>query len=116
MIFKDYYLRFTTEAAAMTLLEEAGLIQSHQAELDEEGNILSPAGHHPTEGVTIHYVGTIREGGEWDEEGNVVVEPTVIDGWHVNLRLREPLTPEQEAALDGLILDPVPTSPAVVFG
>ena len=113
---KDYYLKFLTEAAAMALLEEAGLIASHQAELDDEGNVMSPAGHHPTEGVTIHYVGVIREGGEWDEEGNVVVEPTVLDGWHVNVRLREELTEEQAATLDEWILDPAPTSPAVVFG
>ena len=25
-------------------------------------------------------------GGEWDEDGNEVVPPTTLDGWHVNYR------------------------------
>ena len=24
------------------------------------------------------------EGGEWDDDGNVITEPTALDGWHVN--------------------------------
>ena len=34
----------------------------------------------------IDVVGTITRGGEYDPEtGDVIVAPTVLDGWHVNL-------------------------------
>lgn len=32
-------------------------------------------------------VGIILRGGEWDSEGNELVPPTVVEGWHVNLCL-----------------------------
>ena len=37
----------------------------------------------------IDVIGTIYEGGQWDEEGNEIVAPTKLDGWHVNVRLSE---------------------------
>ena len=33
----------------------------------------------------IDVIGLIYEGGEYDSEGNVIVAPVAIDGWHVNL-------------------------------
>ena len=106
--FTDLYLRADSEQAANDALAAAGLHEfvSHG---DYEGFV-------PAEGVTLHTVGTLYEGGTFDENGDVLEPPVAMDGWHVNVRLREPLTPEQEAALDGLILDPAPTFPAVVFG
>ena len=46
----------------------------------------------------IDVIGFIYEGGQWDEEGNEIVAPTQLDGWHVNVRLvdgedAEPLLP-----------------------
>jgi hypothetical protein len=32
----------------------------------------------------IDVVGTITQGGEYDDEGAVIVAPTVLPGWHVN--------------------------------
>jgi hypothetical protein len=37
-----------------------------------------------THGHAIDVVGTITRGGEYDEDGKVLVAPTVLDGWHVN--------------------------------
>lgn len=61
----DLYLKFPDEATANNLLFT-----------DEQPN------YH-----NIDIIGLISEGGEWDEEGNEIVAPTVIDGWHVNVRL-----------------------------
>ena len=36
----------------------------------------------PTEKFDV--VGSITRGGEWDDEGNVITEPTSLDGFHVN--------------------------------
>ena len=32
----------------------------------------------------IDVVGIITEGGKWDDEGNELVAPTVLSGWHIN--------------------------------
>ena len=29
-------------------------------------------------------IGQISRGGEWDDEGNVITPPEVLDGWHLN--------------------------------
>ena len=43
---------------------------------DDEGNITVP---------NIDVIGTIYEGGEYDEEGNVITPPQAIPGYHVNM-------------------------------
>ena len=48
---------------------------------DEEGNEILIQYTHDR---AIDVIGTITEGGEWDNEGNVITEPTVLSGWHVN--------------------------------
>lgn len=68
--------RFLDEATGMAALDTAGLLQE-----DEDGNkrpIL--ASHHHA----LSVIGTIQQGGEWDEEGNVITPPEVLPGWHVN--------------------------------
>ena len=102
-IFHDYFLKCESQEQANTLLESAGL------------QVASDDGYSPTDGVSIYHVGVIQEGGEWDEEGNEIVAPTVLDGWHVNLRLREALTEEQIATL-GAETFAKPNSPVAVFG
>ena len=37
-----------------------------------------------THGHAIDVVGTITRGGEYDEDGKVLVKPTVLPGFHVN--------------------------------
>jgi len=65
-----HYLRFPDEATAITVLadyrteDDTWITASHQHALD--------------------VIGTISRGGEWDEEGNVITPPEVLDGWHLN--------------------------------
>jgi hypothetical protein len=65
--------RFPTRTQFRTLAEAEGLIT-------EEGELIT-ASHT----FAIDEVGTITRGGEYDPEtGEVIVAPTVLDGWHVN--------------------------------
>lgn len=64
--------RFPNEATAKVALETAGL-------LTEDGDPITASHTH-----ALDVVGTISRGGEWDEEGNVITPPEVLDGWHVN--------------------------------
>lgn len=67
-----HYLRFPNKNTAMQLLEEAGF-------LDENKNIIFC-----THDYSIDVIGTITTGGESDEEGNVITQPTTLPGWHIN--------------------------------
>jgi hypothetical protein len=67
-----HYLRFPNEATAKTVLANY---------LTEDGTWITASHSH-----ALDVIGTITRGGEWDEDGNVITEPTVLDGWHVNLR------------------------------
>jgi hypothetical protein len=68
------YIRFPDEATGMAALDAAGL-------LTEDGLPITASHTH-----ALDVVGTISRGGEYDPEtGEVLVPPTVLDGWHVNL-------------------------------
>ena len=70
------FFKFTDEAAWLTAARAAGFMGT-----DEEGNeILIKYTHNRA----IDVIGTITEGGEWDDEGNEIVAPTILSGWHVN--------------------------------
>ena len=64
--------RFSNEATGMAALAAAGL-------LTEDGKYIT-ASH--TQSLDV--IGTMSRGGEWDEEGNCLVPPTTVDGWHLN--------------------------------
>ena len=68
------FFRFPDEATGIAALDAAGL-------LTEDGNPF-PASH----SHALDVVGTISRGGEWDDEGNVITPPEVLDGWHLNYR------------------------------
>ena len=68
------FFRFPDKATGMAALEAAGL-------LTEDGSFITASHHH-----ALDVIGTITRGGEWDEDGNVITPPTVLDGWHVNYR------------------------------
>lgn len=74
------FFRFTDEAAWVTAAKAAGFFATVT---DEEGNETEQLQAY-THNHAIDVVGTITEGGEWDDEGNELVAPTVLDGWHVN--------------------------------
>ena len=66
------YLRFPSEAIGIVALEVAGLLT------EDNTPILASHTH------ALDVIGIITRGGEYDEDGNVLVPPTVLDGWHVN--------------------------------
>ena len=73
-----YFLRFPDESAWTVAATEAGFF----SEPDEDGNTTLLAYTHDR---AIDVVGVITRGGEYDPEtGDVIVAPTVLDGWHVN--------------------------------
>ena len=73
-----FFLRFTDEATWIEAATEAGFF----SEPDQDGNTALLAYTHDH---AIDVVGTITRGGEYDPEtGEVIVAPTVLDGWHVN--------------------------------
>jgi hypothetical protein len=74
------FFRFTDEAAWLTAAREAGFMTTVT---DEEGNETEELQAY-THSHAIDVVGTITEGGEWDEDGNEIVAPTVLDGFHIN--------------------------------
>ena len=100
--FHDYFLKCASQAQANAVLESAGL----QVAFDDS--------YMRADGVSIYHVGVISTGGEWDEEGNEIAAPVLLDGWHVNLRLRDELTDAQMAVLAGSLV--TPDTPRVIFG
>lgn len=74
------FFRFADEAAWLTAARAAGFMITVT---DDEGNETEQLQAY-TENHAIDVVGTITEGGEWDENGNEVVAPTVLPGYHVN--------------------------------
>jgi hypothetical protein len=58
----DYYLRFDQEP------ENAGDLASNSE-------------------VLVDVIGDLCERGTYDEEGNEITPPSLIPGWHVNLRI-----------------------------
>ena len=72
------FLRFPDESTWTEAATAAGFF----SEPDEDGNTTLAAYTHDH---AIDVVGTITRGGEYDPEtGDVIVAPTVLDGWHVN--------------------------------
>jgi hypothetical protein len=66
------FFRFPDEATGMAALEAAGL-------LNDDGELITASHTH-----SLDVIGTITRGGEWDDEGNVITPPEVLDGWHLN--------------------------------
>ena len=92
------FFRFTDEAAWLTAARDAGFMVTVT---DDEGNETEQLQAY-TANRAIDVIGVITEGGEWDEDGNEVVAPTVLPGWHVNYQGALPdgwdafkVTPEQ---------------------
>jgi hypothetical protein len=74
------FFRFADEAAWLDAARTAGFMTTVA---DEDGNETEQLAAY-TKDYAIDVIGTITRGGEWDEDGNVVVPPTTLDGWHVN--------------------------------
>lgn len=74
------FFRFADEAAWLTAARDAGFMTTVT---DEEGNESEQLQAY-THSHAIDVVGIITEGGEWDEDGNQIVAPITLDGFHVN--------------------------------
>jgi hypothetical protein len=100
---QDLYLRFSDEAQANEYL-----YTQEPVEFDEDGE---PTAWEPRPNfANIDVIGVITEGGEWDEDGEVITEPVALDGFHVNVRL---------VSEDGSALEPFrvePEHPRRVWG
>ena len=66
------FFRFPDWETGMAALDDAGL-------LNEDGEYITASHTH-----ALDVIGVITRGGEWDDEGNVITPPEVLDGWHVN--------------------------------
>ena len=92
------FFRFTDEAAWLTAARAAGFMADVSVYDDKgvqtgtEEKLIAYTSKH-----AIDVVGTITEGGEWDDEGNEITPPTVLDGWHVNYQGKVPDDWEQYA-------------------
>jgi len=67
-----YCYRFNSEEHFLTLATAEGLVTA-------EGQLILNSHTH-----SIDVIGTIYEGGTYDEEGEVIDPPVALDGWHVN--------------------------------
>jgi hypothetical protein len=106
-----YYLKATSEEALFEALDAAGVTQRHYdmddpsnvrpADLDPEAEWF-PSGEYdslPVAGVDLDVIGTIwKPTGETttSEDGMIVPEMSMIDGYHANIR---GITPEQAELL-----------------
>jgi len=60
----------------------------------------------------IDVLGTIYNGGNWDEKGNEIEAPVKVPGWHCNVRCLENETSEH---LEAFIVSPTPQTPRRVW-
>jgi hypothetical protein len=67
-----HFIRFPDADTGMKALDDAGL-------LDGDLQFITASHNH-----ALDVIGTITRSGEWDEDGNVITAPTVLDGWHIN--------------------------------
>ena len=98
--YHDYYLHGSDREEIEAILLAADLLTEHDGEL------------YPVAGLDMHHVGVISTGGEWDEDGNEIVAPTIIPGWHVNLRAAF----EVDEALIADVLIETPATPLCIWG
>jgi len=69
-----HFLKFPDEKIALVKLKSAGFV-------NEEDKIIT-ASH----SGAIDVVGIISQGGEYDLNGNMIVAPVTLDGWHINFQ------------------------------
>ena len=74
------FFRFTDEASWLTAARTAGFMQTVTDDEGVDSEVLQAY----TRDHAIDVIGIITEGGEWDEDGNETVPPTILPGWHVN--------------------------------
>jgi len=71
-VTSTYFLKFPDEETSLAKLKAAGFI-------NEDNEIITASHSH-----AIDVVGIISQSGEYEPDGTVIVEPTPVEGWHVN--------------------------------
>jgi len=103
------YFKFTDENEWRTAAIEAGVLTIVNTGTEEEPNNADIFNYYTLD-WSVDVVGTISEGGELDSEGNVITEPTVLQGFHVNAKWHKDLPPLMASALI-----PKPATPHRIF-
>jgi hypothetical protein len=67
-----HFIRFPDAETGMKALDDAGL-------LDGDLQFITASHNH-----ALDVIGEIQRGGEWDEKGNVITPPEMLNGWHLN--------------------------------
>jgi hypothetical protein len=112
-VFQDLYLKADSEDALMDALIDAGIYldQDEVTETDEDGNIVivQPAAEGLVSGVSLDIIGVIyKQTGETVlEDGTIMPEMSMIDGYHANLR--GSFTEEQKSKLPLIEAPSTPT-------
>ena len=79
----DLYLKFESqEQAQLVLYRIEGVVEA-----DPENGIEAQEGYEVPNYANIDTIGAIYVGGEYDENGELISEPTALEGHHVNVRV-----------------------------
>ena len=80
------FFKFADEAEWLTAARAAGFIIDVPVydENEEPTGATEEQLNAYTANHAIDVLGAITIGGEWDDEGNEIVAPTVLPGWHIN--------------------------------
>lgn len=112
---QDFYLKFSDEAEAKSVLYRAGIGLDASQELQRRGEeppLPAPTPEFVARYQNIDVLGVIyNNDAVLDADGNVLTPATPLDGWHVNVRLVD--------GEDAAVLEPfavVPTQPRRVWG
>ena len=113
------FLRFPDKSTWLTAAAEAGFYSEPVRARNGDGTFTADDPSTPaneawtgtlaayTHDYAIDVVGTITRGGEYDDEGAVIVPPTVLPGFHVNY------SGELPEGWDEFVVEPV--APSRVF-
>lgn len=83
----DYYLKFPNESEANQIIFTE--VATEWDDTDPENPIPTDFEQIPNY-RNIDILGTLyNDDGQYDEEGNVITEPTPKEGWHINIRVLE---------------------------
>ncbi len=87
-LFNDYYLKFDNEEAANAALVAAGVLAHVDAVLDENEQVIQPAGFAPANSASVDVIGAIYKPTGEMETTEMGERPVMaaVPGWHVNVR------------------------------
>ena len=109
-MFTDYYLKFANEAEANGVLYTEVPVKWDNS--DPESPVVIETEQRPNYRNIDVLPLVVATEGSYDEEGNELVAPTYVDGYHVNVRA---LDGENTDVLSVYSVTPTPSTPARVW-